>query len=85
MGLRMNQNCMNGTSIVATRSDTASTMVMPQGKCRRKSCIMPVHVARKGKNVMLMASVAEKMDFRKWVVLSMEARQREQPSPNFSR
>ena len=64
---------MKGTSSVATSNDTASTMVMPHGKCSRKSCIMPVHVARKGKNVMLMASVAEKIDLRKCVVLWMEA------------
>ena len=85
MGLRMNQNCKNGTSSVATSSDTPSTAVMAHGKVSRKSCIIPVVVKRNGKKVMLMASVAESMDLKKWVVLSIEACQRDMPSPIFSR
>lgn len=81
----MNQNCKNGTSSVATSSDTPSTAVMAHGKVSRKSCIIPVVVKRNGKKVMLMASVAESMDLKKWVVLSIEACQRDMPSPIFSR
>ena len=36
---------------------------------------------RNGKKVILIANVAEKMDFKKWVVLSIEACQRDCPSP----
>ena len=81
----MNQNCMNGTSIIAMSNDTPRMMVTAQGKLVRKSRIMPVVVNKNGKNVMLMASVAEKIERRKWSVLSIDACQRETPSPIFSR
>ena len=81
----MNQNCMKGTSMVATSKDTPNISVIAQGNVCRKSCSMPVVVSRKGKNVMLIASVAERTDLKKWVALSMEACHRDMPSPNFSR
>ena len=65
----MNQNCMKGTSSVATSSDVPSTIEIAHGKLSTNSFSIPVSVNRNGKNVILMASVAEKMDFRKCVVL----------------
>ena len=59
-------------------------MVMAHGKLTRKSRNIPWVVNRNGKNVMLIASVAEKMERRKWVVLSIDAFQRATPSPSFS-
>ena len=85
IGLRMNQNCMNGTSNVATKSETISTMVTPHGNMTMKSLNIPVSVMRNGKNVTVMARVAEKMDLKKWVVLCIEACQRDSPVPRSSR
>ena len=65
IGLRMKKNCMKGTSSVATSNEMNSTRVTAHGKLFRKSFIIPVVVNRNGKNVMLMASVAEKMDLKK--------------------
>ena len=61
----MNQNCMNGTRNVATRSDTPRMMVIAHGKFTRKSRNIPWVVNRNGKNVMLMARVAERMERKK--------------------
>lgn len=52
---------MNGTSSMATSKEMPRISVMDQGKLSRKSCIMPGITIRKGKNVILMASVAENM------------------------
>lgn len=68
-GFRMNQNCMNGTNNMATTKEMPRISEMDQGKLSRKSCIMPGITIRKGKNVILMASVAEKMDLKKCVAL----------------
>ena len=76
---------MKGTSRVATTSEIARISVIAHGKLNRKSWIIPEVVIRKGKKVMLMAIVAEKMDLKKCCVLSMEACQRDTPSPIFSR
>ena len=46
---------------------------------------MPLVVSKKGTNVILMASVAEKIDFRNSRALAMAACQRDTPSPIFSR
>lgn len=77
----MNQNCMNGTSNEATSSEILKMSVMAHGKLSRKSWDIPVMINRNGKNVILMASVAEKMERKKWVLLCMEACQRDIPSP----
>ena len=60
---------MKGTSSVATSNDTPNTMETAHGKLSTNSFSIPVNVNRNGKNVMLMASVAEKMDLRKCMVL----------------
>lgn len=85
IGLRMNQNCMNGTSSMATSKEMPKISVMDQWKLSRKSCIMPGITIRKGKNVILMASVAENMDLKKCVALKIDTCQRDIPSPIFSR
>ena len=76
---------MKGTSIVATSREIPRISVMAQGKLRMKSWIIPVVMNKNGKKVILMAIVAEKIDFRKCVVLSIEACQRDCPSLIFSR
>ena len=85
MGLRIKKNCMKGTSSVAINSDTPNTIVTAQGNKANKSYTIPVHVKRNGKNVMLMASVAENIDLKKCVVLSIEACHRDFPSPIYSK
>lgn len=58
----MNQNCMNGTSREATSSEMPRMSVIDHGKLSRKSWNIPVMINRNGKKVILMASVAEKME-----------------------
>ena len=70
---------------MATSKEMPRISVMDQGKLNRKSCIMPGITIRKGKNVILMASVAENMDLKKCVALKIDACQRDIPSPIFSR
>ena len=60
--LRMKANCISGTTNTATNRDVARMMEMPTGNHFTKSFIKPVIVSSSGKNVMLMASVALKMD-----------------------
>lgn len=60
-------------------------MVHAHGKLATKSFIIPRMVNRKGMNVMLMASVAEKIDLKKCVALFMDACQRDTPSEIISK
>ena len=78
--MRINQNCMNGTSISAISSEIIRTMVTAHGKLWTKSLTMPLVVSRKGKNVTLMASVADRIERKKCSALSIEACQRDMPS-----
>ena len=57
---------------------------MPHGKNKRKSWYMPVIVSNRGKKVMEMASVAVRMDLKKWLALLMLASQRLIPSARSS-
>ena len=61
-----------------------STMVIPQGKSSRKSWNMPVIVNSSGKNVIEMASVAVRIDLKKWFALWMLACHRGMPSARSS-
>ena len=70
---------------MATRRETISTMVTPHGNMTIKSLNIPVSVIRNGKNVTVMAIVAEKIDLKKCVVLWIEACQRDIPVPRSSR
>ena len=76
---------MNGTNNTATSKDTASVMVIVHGKACRKSLNIPVIVIRNGKKVMLIASVADRMDLKNSFVLAIDACQRDIPSSSFSR
>lgn len=76
---------MNGTSNTATSKEMPSIRVIAQGKLNRKSCTSPSVMMRNGKKVILIANVAEKIDLKKCVVLSMDACQRDCPSAIFSR
>ena len=68
-----------GSSVCAIIMLTNSTMVIAQGNIFRKSCITPVIVMRKGKKVIDMQSVAEKMLLRKWLVAKTALRHRVMP------
>lgn len=80
MGLRMQKYMRMGSNVCAMIMLTKSTMLMAHGNIFRKSCMTPVIVMRKGKNVIEMQSVAEKMLFKKWSVASTALRHRVMPS-----
>ena len=69
IGFLINQNCMNGTKSIATNNDIPRIRDIDHGKLKRKSCIIPGMTIRNGKNVILMARVAENMDLKKCVAL----------------
>ena len=54
---------------MATSNEIPSINNIDQGKLNKKSCIIPGITIRKGKKVILMASVAEKIDLKKCVAL----------------
>ena len=76
---------MKGTKSTATNSDIAKIKEIAQGKLNRKSCTNPTVIIRNGKNVMLIASVADKIDLKKCIVLYIEACQRDIPSDKRSK
>ena len=70
---RIKKYCINGTSKVATASDMPNTIVTAKGKAIMKSCTIPTLVNKNGKNVMLIARVADNMLLKKCVVESTDA------------
>ena len=78
-------NSTKGINSMATISDTISEMVIVQGKNCRKSRNCPVMVKSRGKKIMLMQSVASRIDQKKSFALCTAAFHREIPLSSFSR
>ena len=76
--------CIYGTKSTATNKEIPNIIVIAHGNDCRKSLYIPFVVMRKGKNVILMAKVADKIDLKNSLALVMAEYHRENPWSNFS-